>query len=213
MEIRVGYRDYIPGYIEGSLDGHFVGCATNISMRFPDSASIFTAESFKPWNKLKILLSPYLLFLHIHFRVSTHYSIWSWNISWLGWWYESVLFSNLTITTLFFVWCPGILTLEVMKRQTLLWSYFMPRLVYSVMILNIQLTIIFFPLGKMIEMVRLQTSFILSSRSWEIGSPPTGPEQWCFIFGFGPKSHFMPHGLLFPIRSKSSFICIIPQTG
>ena len=29
-------------------------------------------------------------------------------------------------------------------------------------------------LGKMIGMVRLRTSFILSSQSWEIGSPPTG---------------------------------------
>ena len=33
---------------------------------------------------------------------------------------------------------------------------------------------IFFPLGKMIGTVRLRTSFILSSHSWEIGSPPTG---------------------------------------
>ena len=75
MEIRDGDRDYIPVNIEGSLDGHFLGCATNVSMRFPDSASIFTAESLKPWNKLKILLSPYLLFLQINFRVSTHYSL------------------------------------------------------------------------------------------------------------------------------------------
>ena len=36
------------------------------------------------------------------------------------------------------------------------------------------LTNIFFPLGKMIGMVWSQTSFILSSQSWEIGSPPTG---------------------------------------
>ena len=31
-----------------------------------------------------------------------------------------------------------------------------------------------FLVGKMIGMVRSRTSFILSSRSWEIGSPPTG---------------------------------------
>ena len=33
---------------------------------------------------------------------------------------------------------------------------------------------ILFPHGKMIGMVWPQTSFILSSQSWEIGSPPTG---------------------------------------
>ena len=32
---------------------------------------------------------------------------------------------------------------------------------------------IFFPLGKMIGMVQYQTSFILSSLSWKIGSPLT----------------------------------------
>ena len=40
--------------------------------------------------------------------------------------------------------------------------------------LNIVSTNIFFPLGKMTGMVRSRTSFILSSQSWEIGSPPTG---------------------------------------
>ena len=47
----------------------------------------------------------------------------------------------------------------------------LPR-VNVILILNI-LTSIFFPLGKMIGMVRSRTSFILSSRSWEIGSPRT----------------------------------------
>ena len=40
--------------------------------------------------------------------------------------------------------------------------------------LNIVSANIFFPLGKMISMVRSRTSFILSSQSWEIGIPPTG---------------------------------------
>ena len=39
---------------------------------------------------------------------------------------------------------------------------------------NIKLTIIFSPLGKMIGLVWSPTSFILSSRSWESSSPPTG---------------------------------------
>ena len=50
----------------------------------------------------------------------------------------------------------------------------MSRLVYPTLILNTILTNILFPLGKMIGMVRLQTRFIPSSRSWESGSPPTG---------------------------------------
>ena len=40
--------------------------------------------------------------------------------------------------------------------------------------LDLPRTNIFLPFGKMIGMVRLRTSFILSSQSWEIGSPPTG---------------------------------------
>ena len=73
---------------------------------------------------------------------------------------------------------PSHIGLGVMKGQTLLpslhWVCRMPRLVYPMMILNIVSTNIFFPLGKMIGTVRLRTSFILSSQSWETGSPPTG---------------------------------------
>ena len=68
-----------------------------------------------------------------------------------------------------FVW----FTLGVMKGQTLLpslhWIDRMPKLVYPIMILNIVSTN-----AKMIGMMRSLTSFILSSQSWEIGSPPTG---------------------------------------
>ena len=48
------------------------------------------------------------------------------------------------------------------------------ELVCPILILNIVSASIFFPLDKVIGMVRLRTSFILSSQSWEIGSPPTG---------------------------------------
>ena len=50
MEIRDMYRDHIPVYTDGSRDGEYVACAivfpsdTVISMRIPDSASIFMAE-------------------------------------------------------------------------------------------------------------------------------------------------------------------------
>ena len=66
---------------------------------------------------------------------------------------------------------------RVTKRQiqlpSLLWICLIPRLVYPTLILTIQLTNIYlihiyFPLGKMIGMVRSWTSFILSSQSWEI---------------------------------------------
>ena len=50
IEIRDRYRDYIPVYTDGSRDGNSVACAavfpsdTTFSMRFSNSASIFTAE-------------------------------------------------------------------------------------------------------------------------------------------------------------------------
>ena len=58
MEIRDRYRDYIPVYTDGSRDGNAVACATVfpsntiISMRLPDSASVFTAEV---WAIIKAL--------------------------------------------------------------------------------------------------------------------------------------------------------------
>ena len=58
MEIRDRYREYIPVYTDGSRDGNAVACATVfpsntvISMRLPDSASIFTAEV---WAIIKAL--------------------------------------------------------------------------------------------------------------------------------------------------------------
>ena len=58
MEIRDRYRDYIPVYTDGSRDGNAVACATVfpsntvISMRLPDSASVFTAEV---WTIIKAL--------------------------------------------------------------------------------------------------------------------------------------------------------------
>ena len=55
---RDRYRDYIPVYTDGSRDGNAVACArvfpsnTVISMRLPDSASVFTAEV---WANIKAL--------------------------------------------------------------------------------------------------------------------------------------------------------------
>ena len=86
MEIRARYRDYIPVYTEGSRDGNYVAWAaivvsnTVISMRLPDSASIFIAQV---WAIVKALeqikdsfASKYIYyFLQTHFRVSRLYSI------------------------------------------------------------------------------------------------------------------------------------------
>ena len=71
------------------------------------------------------------------------------------------------------------MSLRAMKRQTLLpslhWICIIPGLVYPLMIfLNIVSANIFFPLGKLIGMVRSRTSFILSGQSWEIGGPAAG---------------------------------------
>ena len=104
-------------------------------------------------------------------------TVWSWNIPWLGWWYESVLFLILQIMTLLFAGYSAILALEVMKRQiqlpSLLWICLVSRLVYPIPILNI-LSNIYFAIGKMIVVVWWRTCFIPSNRSWEIGSPTTG---------------------------------------
>ena len=76
-----------------------------------------------------------------------------------------------------FVEYPAILALGAMKRQTLLsslhWICLITRSVHHIIILNVSANI-FFAFGKMIRMMRSRTSFILSSQSWEIGSPPTG---------------------------------------
>ena len=78
------------------------------------------------------------------------------------------------LTFLKFVAYPAILALGANGRKirlpSLPWSCLLLRLVCPIMIFKIQLPIIFFPLGKMIEMVRLRTRFILPSQSWEIGS-------------------------------------------
>ena len=79
---------------------------------------------------------------------------------------------NAHVKTYFFVRYPALLVLGITKRQTKLPN--LPRLVYPIPLLNIVSVNIFFPLGKMMGMVRLRTNFILSSWSWEIGSPPTG---------------------------------------
>ena len=59
--------------------------------------------------------------------------------------------------------------LEVNLLPSLLCSCLVPMLVYPVMICNIKLTSIFFPLGEIIGMVRMRTIFILSTRFREIG--------------------------------------------
>ena len=60
MEIQDRYRDYIPGYRDGSQDGNFV---------------LKSGQSLKAWKKLKILFHPNTLFLQTHFRVSNRYNL------------------------------------------------------------------------------------------------------------------------------------------
>ena len=82
---------------------------------------------------------------------------------------QRLSFNILPRKTFCIVGYPAILALGAMKRQTLLpsllWICLMSRWMYPTQILNTLLTNIFFLLGKMVGMVWLQTSFILSSRS------------------------------------------------
>ena len=128
-------------------------------MRLPDSASIFTAEV---WEIIKALeqikdsiASKFIVFKHslsclrdIHHMKLEHPLI--------GMVIEKWVF--LPRKTLFFDGYPAKLALWAMKRQTLLpslhWICLMPRFVYHIMILNIVSANIFFPLGKMIGMLR-----------------------------------------------------------
>ena len=187
MEIRDRYRDYFPVYTDGSRDGNAVAYATVfpsntvISMRLPDSASVFTAEV---WAIIKALeqikdssASKYIVFtdslsclqaLH-HMKLEHPHT---------GMVIRKCVFLNFAKKDIVFCWVPSHMALRAMKRQTLLpslhWICLVPRLMYPIVILNIVSANMFFPLGNMIGMVRSRTNFILSSQSWEIGSPPTG---------------------------------------
>ena len=85
----------------------------------------------------------------------------------------------LLIKTLFFCWVPSHIGIRGNEKADSAAKSALDLLHVKVGIPNTDfkhriLTNIFFPLGKMIGMVRLRTSFILSSQSWEIDSPPTG---------------------------------------
>ena len=76
-------------------------------MRLPDSASVFTAEVWaiiKALEQIKNSTASKYIVLQTHFRVSKLYITWSWNIPWLGWWYESVSFK---IFPNVFCWVPS----------------------------------------------------------------------------------------------------------
>ena len=101
MEIRDRYRDYIPFTTDGSRDGNSVACATAfpsdtvISMILPDSVSIFSAEKcaiIKSLKQIKVsVATKYIIFSDtLSCLQALHYM--SWNISWLGCWYESISF-------------------------------------------------------------------------------------------------------------------------
>ena len=76
-----------------------------------------------------------------------------------------------------------------MKSQTLLPSRLWICLLLP-MVLNTIFTYLFFPLGKMIGMVRSRASFILSSQSWEIDSPPTGSAGRIKLSCVGPHRSY-----------------------
>ena len=166
MEIRDRYHGYIPVYTDGSWDGNSVACATVfpsntiISMRLPDSASIFTVEI---WAIIKALEE-------IQNSVASQYIVFTDSLSCLqalqSMKLEHPLIGMVICKVPFLILSKKILlALGVMKGQTLLpslhWICLMPRLVYPIMILNTVSAHIFVQLGKMNGMVRLRTSFVL----------------------------------------------------
>ena len=76
------FHGNIPVYTDGSQDGNAVACATVfpsntvISMRLPDSASVFTAEVWaiiKALEQIKNSIASKYIVLQTHFRVSKLY--------------------------------------------------------------------------------------------------------------------------------------------
>ena len=89
MKLKERYSDYIPVYTDSSRDGNSVACATVypsntvISMKFPDSASIFTAEIWaiiKAMEGIKNSVASKYIVFYTHFHVSKLYNLSSWNI-------------------------------------------------------------------------------------------------------------------------------------
>ena len=150
MEIRDRYRDYIPVYTDGSRDGNAMACATVfpsntvISMRLPDSASVFTAEV---WEIIKALeqikdsiASKYIVFTDsrsclqaLHHMKLEHPLI--------GMVIRKCFFLNVAKKDIVFVGYPAIVALRAMERQiqlpSLPWICLVTRLVYPTLILNI----------------------------------------------------------------------------
>ena len=140
-----GNTRQVPVYTDGSRDGNSVACATVfpsyivISMRLPDTASIFTDEVWaiiKALEQIKdSLASKYIIFYRLTL-VSPRFTIYEAGKS-LD---TKVSFKRLPIKTLFFVGYPAILALGVMKMQTLLpslpWICLVSKLVYPILILN-----------------------------------------------------------------------------
>ena len=150
-------------------------------MRLPDSASVFTAEvwaiikaleQIKDYNASKyIVFTDSLSGLQALHHMKLEHPL-------MGMVIRNCVLLNIAKRDIVFCWVPshtGIMGNE--KADSAAKSALdlpLPRLVYPIMILNIVSTNISFPLGKMTGMVRSRTIFILSSQSWEIGSPPTG---------------------------------------
>ena len=150
-------------------------------MRLPDSASVFTAEV---WTIIKALeqiknsnASKYIVFTDslsclqaLHHMKLEHPLI--------GMVIRKCLFLNIAKKDIVFCWIPSHTGIKGNEKadSAAKSALDLPRAKVGVpiMILNIVSTSISFPLAKMTGMVRSRTSFILSSQSWEIGSPSTG---------------------------------------
>ena len=118
------YRHYIPVYTEGSRDGNSLVCGTVflsntiISMRLPDSASIFTAEIWaiiKALEERNSIVSKYFVFTD---SLSCLQALQSMKLEHplIGMVIRKCLFLKFDNKNIIFCW---VLALEVTKKQTL----------------------------------------------------------------------------------------------
>ena len=156
MEIGDRYRDYIPVHTDDSRDGNYMACATV----FPSNTEI--------WAIIKILeeiknsvASKYIVFTD---SLTCFQALQSMKLEHplIGMMIRKCFFifyfDNKDISVCWIGYL-AILVLAVTKRQTAAW------LVCSILNLNIVSDSILFPFSKVIGMVRLRTSLILSIKT------------------------------------------------
>ena len=123
LEIRDKYRNYIPVYTDRSRDGYSMACATvfpsdtELSMRLPDSASIFTAEIWTIITALekKCICIQIYIFYRLTFVSPTFVTYEAGtSLNWDG--DTKVVFLNIANKDIIFGWLPSHVGIKVNKK-------------------------------------------------------------------------------------------------